>query len=269
MLPTNAKLLFTYLITSPSSHLSGIYYLPLTTVSHETSLSQKETVEAFSLLADSDLVAYDDATNTVWVKNMLRHQGRGQKIIKSVEYQLASLHNSKLIKLFLEHYQGFIDRVSIPLRYPIEGGSVLSSPSPSPNSSSLSSLNLEEAARPPVDNSKLKPKKKTLDPRIKVAADRIYNPNPKRFRRLVVWIKEKEKYGFKPEWIVSALQEFELKMAGINGEWWPYLEQIGKRIRAKALQAESAKFKNEPVKLGAILDRAMGKKAGKISVDKI
>ena len=134
-LPTKAKLLFAYLITSPSSHIAGIYYLPLATISYETNLDQKETKEAMSLLVGADVVAYDKDTNTVWVKNMLRHQGRGQKIIRAVEYQLETLHHSKLIKLFLEYYQ----ELKIAYRYPFDtlskGGAVLSSPSPSSNSS--------------------------------------------------------------------------------------------------------------------------------------
>ena len=188
MLPTTAKLLFTYLITSPSSHLSGIYYLPLTTVSHETSLSQKETTEAFSLLADSDLVAYDDATNTVWVKNMLRHQGRGQKIIKSVEYQLASLHNSKLIKLFLEYYR----ELKIGYRYPFDtlskGGTVLPSPVPSP-SSDLSSLNGEGREEESLPSEAIKC--------AQFLSDKIFENFPKRTAptkgELMTWARDADK----------------------------------------------------------------------------
>ena len=141
-LPTKAKLLFTYLITSPNSHVSGIYYLPTTAISYETGLTKEEVDEMLLSLTDSDLALYDRDTNTVWIKNMLRHQGRGQKIIQAVEYQLASLHNSNLIKSFLEYYQEF----KIGYKYPFDtlskGGAVLSSPVPSP-SSNLSSLNGE------------------------------------------------------------------------------------------------------------------------------
>ena len=132
-LPIKAKLLFSYLITAPGSHISGIYYLPLATAAHEVGLEAKEVELIFLLLGEADLALYDGETSTIWVKNMLRHQARGQKILRAIEYQLASLHHSHLIKPFLEYYH----ELEIGYQYSIEGVSKGVGTYPYPYSSSL------------------------------------------------------------------------------------------------------------------------------------
>jgi hypothetical protein len=104
---------------------------------------------------------------------------------------------------------------------------------------------------PAVDN--LKPVKKTLDPQIKAVADRIYASDPAKFRRLVVWIKSVEALDYQPAWIAQALTEFEKSGGDLNGEWWPYLDKIGQKVRTKFLQDKSPK-KFDPASIGAILD---------------
>jgi hypothetical protein len=119
-LPANAKLVFLYSITNPHAHLSGIYYLPLTTMQHETGLDRRGIEGALKGLLASNLIHYDASVEQIWVVNMLKYQGRGQKIDKNVVQHLLSLHQSSLIPRFVRKYphltpyfpDGFLDTPS-------------------------------------------------------------------------------------------------------------------------------------------------------------
>jgi hypothetical protein len=113
-LPPTSKLLFCYLITNSHTHLSGIYYLPIYLMAHETGLTEAKVKSALKDL--SILCRYDTAAEIVWVVNMLQYQGSGPKIVKSVTAQLESLHQTPLVKEFQEHYH----TMQIPYRYPID-----------------------------------------------------------------------------------------------------------------------------------------------------
>ena len=142
------KYLFIYLITNHHAHMSGIYYLSLTSITADTSLSEGDLRKALHRLAtvsdlpqennldgssmpyeypiDGDssigLVFYDFNFEVVWVRNMLKHQGNGDKIKKGVENHLESLHKCPLIKVFSEYYSsikwGNINTPSIPYDIP-------------------------------------------------------------------------------------------------------------------------------------------------------
>lgn len=142
------KFLFLYLITNSHAHMSGIYYISLRTISAEALISESQLIKSLDRLAkvsdlanqgsknslsipyqypiqgDSSigLVFYDFDFEVVWVKNMLKHQGRGDKIKKGVENHLESLHKCPLIKVFSEYYNliqwGSINTPSIPYDIP-------------------------------------------------------------------------------------------------------------------------------------------------------
>ncbi len=121
-LTVQGKLLFVYLITNPHTHLSGIYYLPIELITKETGLSNTVSHTLFDTLSDplNDLVYYDDENSIVFVTNMFRYQGRGEKNERSAAVHNLSLHYSPLVTMFLERYprvrqycpQAFLDRVS-------------------------------------------------------------------------------------------------------------------------------------------------------------
>lgn len=113
------KLLFVYLITNNHSHVSGIYYLPIPLICHELGLSEEQFGWGIDTLSKGYLALYDTPSEVVWVVNMLRKQGSGQKIIQSVASQLRTLHKCPLIGRYLKHYA----ELKIPYRYPIEGAS--------------------------------------------------------------------------------------------------------------------------------------------------
>lgn len=131
-LPPEACLLFLYLITNPHTHVAGLYNLPEVLMAHETRLSPSDVSLALNTLSREHLAAYDPATEVVWVRNMLRYQGRGPKVAAAVAKQLKTLHRCPLIRSFLEAYRdwqipysGPVDTLSIPHFKGILSGSVL------------------------------------------------------------------------------------------------------------------------------------------------
>lgn len=70
---------------------------------------------------------------------------------------------------------------------------------------------------------------RSLNPGIKRVADRIYNSDPVKFKRLVVWIKQAEKYNYSTPVIVAALLRFE-PYAKVADPWYPYLDKIIKKV---------------------------------------
>lgn len=120
-LASQEKLLFLYLITNQHGHVSGLYYLPKVLIQHETGLSSAQLDKAIDTLSKGYLAYYDGVSEVVWVRKMLRYQGKGGKILLAVAAQLTSLHNCSLIQAFLEEYED----LRIPYRYPIDTPSIL------------------------------------------------------------------------------------------------------------------------------------------------
>lgn len=121
VLDSDAKLAFVYLITNRHAHVSGIYVLAPVVAQDETGLSNRVWHRVLDRLFTLDLCKFDDPRRVVWVVNMMRHQGRGEKNAISAANQLATLHNSPLILDFCEKYPlvkrhidaSILDRVSV------------------------------------------------------------------------------------------------------------------------------------------------------------
>lgn len=118
-LPPMEKLLFLYCLTCPHSHVSGIFYLPLVLIQHETGLPLEEVEYGIDTLSEAYLIRFDTTNEVLWVRHMLRYQPKGDKIRQAVASQLHNLHNCSLIKEFLEEYAD----IKIPYQYPIETAS--------------------------------------------------------------------------------------------------------------------------------------------------
>src|SRR3990167_6798296 len=95
---------------------------------------------------------------------------------------------------------------------------------------------------------KLDSPKPKLDHKIKEVADRIYNSDPQKFARLVVWIKSVQKQSFKNEHIALALESFESYAKDIS-DWYPYLSKVVNLVRNQSNGSgagwDAQKFKND------------------------
>lgn len=103
-LSIEAKLTLLYLITNPHSHVGGIYYLRLSYMVVDLGLSQKAAKQAIDDLSKAGFVRYDAAKSVVWIVNMFKYQGRGEKNDRAVANQLETLHGTGLITEFLSRY---------------------------------------------------------------------------------------------------------------------------------------------------------------------
>lgn len=104
-LPANGRLLFLYFITNPHTHVSGIYYLPRNVMAHETGLQEKAVDTLCDTLSSAGFCGFDRVLELVWVKNMMRYQGRGEKNRRSAAHHVTEdLHNSPLAGEFLTAY---------------------------------------------------------------------------------------------------------------------------------------------------------------------
>lgn len=135
LLTLEEKAIFLYLITNPHTHVSGIYYLPLPTMEHETNVKGGRLLKILSQLSSAELIQVDTDREVIWVVNMLRYQGHGKKIAKGVIYQLKSLHQSPLISSFLKVYPYI--RYSYPIDTPLIPPTDRPSPVPVPVPSSV------------------------------------------------------------------------------------------------------------------------------------
>ena len=115
-LPADAKLLALYLVTNPHGHLSGLYYLPDEIVAFETGLDAARLNTLWDTLSGAGFSRNDKNLDLVWVIRMFHYQGRGEKNERAAANHLPTLHNSFLVKDFLDAYPGvkrFVkDRVS-------------------------------------------------------------------------------------------------------------------------------------------------------------
>ncbi len=119
-LDSPAKLLFIYLITNRWAHVSGIYRIPAVIARSELAFTDTVYDRVCDRVSGAGLASFDQTREIVFVKNMMRYQGRGEKNERSAANQLKTLHNSFLIKEFLDFYPSvkryvsdtLLDRVS-------------------------------------------------------------------------------------------------------------------------------------------------------------
>lgn len=107
------RYLYSYFITSPHAHYSGLYYLPLVYIQNETGLTAKEVNEGITFLSDKGHISYDEPREVMFVKREMIYQldnkrdGRvilNEKHISGLKKHFDTLHRSPLIAKFLETY---------------------------------------------------------------------------------------------------------------------------------------------------------------------
>ena len=194
-LSVQERYVFLYLITSPHSHLSGLYYLPKSVIQLETGLTASGFEPPWKGLLESKKVYYEDKLEQVWVVNMLEYQGKGRNIEKGVASHLRTLHNSSLIPQFLSRYPAILPFYQQPspkgVRTLIEGESSSTYPDPDtdpvtvPDSDSGKKQNAlleksEKLAAAPALSKRIRPRSGTDLRKLEVleAADKWFPPIP-------------------------------------------------------------------------------------------
>lgn len=114
-----------YLISSPHANMVGIYYLPVSFISHETGMSPKTISKAMSNLIKLGFCLYDGNKEYVWVKNMARFQvspklSRQDNMVKYVNSYFKNLPS---LKFKMEFYEKYVEAFHLVKGEEIAGGS--------------------------------------------------------------------------------------------------------------------------------------------------
>src|SRR5512139_1976447 len=82
-LPTDARLLWMYLITNQSTSVSGIYQQPIKFIAFETGLEIGRVTQIMDMFKSDGKIDFDDSV--IWVKNMREYQSSGSnKVYKRI-----------------------------------------------------------------------------------------------------------------------------------------------------------------------------------------
>jgi len=125
-LPRDARHFLFYLITCPSSHYSGIFYIPFPTITFESGFTEREIRKNIDTLSigyprvkttadmqskDKFFLKYDIRTSVIWIRNMLKYQAfmkkQSDKLITGLRNYLISLPISPLLHDFSQYYAEF------------------------------------------------------------------------------------------------------------------------------------------------------------------
>jgi len=110
------QLIALYLLTCQSAHMTGLFYLPLPTLCHETGLTKKGACKALARVSKVNFAHYDEASEVVWVPEMAHFQV-GESLVekdnrhKGIVKYLETYRKSK-------YFNDFYDRYQIPYHLP-------------------------------------------------------------------------------------------------------------------------------------------------------
>jgi len=140
-------LFFIWLVTSGYAHLSGIYKIKKHVMINDLNYPEKKIDSILDTLSELGLVMWDRVYSVIFVKNMFKYQGSGQKARANTIKQLLSLHETYLITEFLKAYPevkvdmskkdlSILDRVSgidTPVTVPVPDPSSVPAPAEVPD----------------------------------------------------------------------------------------------------------------------------------------
>lgn len=107
------RYLYSYFITGPHAHYSGLYYLPMIYIQNETGMSLKEITDGIAFLTEKGHIFYDSEREVMFVKSEMIYQldnkrdGKAllnEKQITGLKKHFDTLHKSPLILNFIETY---------------------------------------------------------------------------------------------------------------------------------------------------------------------
>ncbi|MEP6651800.1 MAG: hypothetical protein ABJA82_00485 [Myxococcales bacterium] len=89
--------------------MTGIYYLPLPIISHETGMTMGEVIDALTFLAGIDFAHYDGVDELVWVPAMAAWQideelKPGDKRVLGIRRELGAFRGHRFVREFFERY---------------------------------------------------------------------------------------------------------------------------------------------------------------------
>lgn len=107
----DAQRLAFYLMTSPHSHQSGVYYLPMMYLCHEVGIDQEGATKALAWLSQEAFCTYDQQSEWVWVHEMAAWQigtelSEQDKRCKGIQQYIGALPELTFLGAFVDRYAG-------------------------------------------------------------------------------------------------------------------------------------------------------------------
>ena len=118
----DVQVLAIYLLTCPSSTMTGRYYLALPTAAHETGLSVERLKTALSYLISIGYCVYDEESEVVWVVDAVLSQVSKKPLksndnkVKGIEKALKSVPETGLTKEFFQKWGWHLALARYPQR---------------------------------------------------------------------------------------------------------------------------------------------------------
>jgi len=106
-----AQVLALYLFTCPASTMTGLYYLPLSTIHYEAGLDEPTVRRCFDVCSALNVAHYDYEAGIAWVPEMARYQ-LGDRLLErdkrtvGVVRQLTPFRRHPFYQAFLDRYSG-------------------------------------------------------------------------------------------------------------------------------------------------------------------
>lgn len=105
-----AQLVAAYLFSAPGSNMIGVFYLPVSQLTHETGLSEEGTRKGLRRVCGESLCLYDEESELVFVLGLVtRSVGETLKAkdkrVKAIEKELDQVGKHWFVRRFLELYQ--------------------------------------------------------------------------------------------------------------------------------------------------------------------
>lgn len=99
---------------------------------------------------------------------------------------------------------------------------------------------------------------KKLEGELKVICAKIYESNPVKFHRIVIWVYRTQKAGYKDEVLAEVLKMFYPYCGRVDG-WWKYLNSLLAKAHARCEEKECNGYKTADLThIAAILKKAFG-----------
>lgn len=100
-----------YLMTSPHSHQSGLYWLPMMYICNEIGIPMEGASKALTWLSGEGFCKYDESTEWIWVCEMAAWQigselSEGDKRCKGLQQYLTTLPELPFLGAYIDRYAG-------------------------------------------------------------------------------------------------------------------------------------------------------------------
>ncbi len=104
-----ARVVSLYLQTNPSAHMTGVYYIPIVLIAHESGLSVEDVKATLNNLCIIDYCSYDYEYEYVWVHGMGINQVSAQlkandNRVKAINTYYSSLPKLSFLQVFYSKY---------------------------------------------------------------------------------------------------------------------------------------------------------------------